>query len=100
MQLKESGEMYLETIYVLSKKITEENQTINKDDIKYHGIIDLMLEYSDKICIIDYKLKNIDDENYIKQLSVYYDYVKSISDKNIELYLYSILDNVVKKVGV
>ena len=71
-----------------------------KDDIKYHGIIDLMLEYSDKICIIDYKLKNIDDENYIKQLSVYYDYVKSVSDKNIELYLYSILDNVVKKVGV
>lgn len=30
-----------------------------KDDIKYYGIIDLMLEYSDKICIIDYKLKTL-----------------------------------------
>ena len=33
------------------------------DDVLYHGIIDLMLEYEDKIFIIDYKLKNIDDEN-------------------------------------
>ena len=71
-----------------------------KDDIKYHGIIDLMLEYSDKIYIVDYKLKNIDDENYIKQLSVYYDYVKSISDKEVYLYLYSIIDNKVKKIEV
>ena len=71
-----------------------------KDDIKYHGIIDLMLEYSDKIFIVDYKLKNVDDENYIKQLSVYYDYVKSISDKEVYLYLYSILDNKVKKIEV
>ena len=71
-----------------------------KDDIKYHGIIDLMLEYSDKIYIVDYKLKNIDDENYIKQLSVYYDYVKSISDKEVNLFLYSIIDNKVKKIEV
>ena len=71
-----------------------------KDDIKYHGIIDLMLKYSDKIYIVDYKLKNIDDENYIKQLSVYYDYVKSISDKEVYLYLYSIIDNKVKKIEV
>ena len=71
-----------------------------KDDIKYHGIIDLMLEYSDKIFIVDYKLKNIDDENYIKQLRVYYDYVKSISDKKVYLYLYSILDNKVKEIEV
>ena len=68
------------------------------DDVLYHGIIDLMLEYEDKIFIIDYKLKNIDDENYIKQLNVYYNYVKCISNKDVHMYLYSILDNVTKEI--
>ena len=68
------------------------------DDVLYHGIIDLMLEYEDKIFIIDYKLKNIDDENYIKQLNVYYNYVKCISNKEVHMYLYSILDNVTKEI--
>lgn len=68
------------------------------DNIEYHGIIDLMLEYSDEIKIIDYKLKNIDDDLYVKQLSVYYDYIRSISDKKIKLYLYSLLDNKVKEI--
>ena len=71
-----------------------------KDDIKYHGIIDLMLEYENEIYVVDYKLKNIDDEEYIKQLSVYYDYVKSISDKKVSLYLYSIMDNKTKEIKV
>jgi len=70
----------------------------NKDGNLYHGIIDLMLEYSDNIKIIDYKLKNIDDEAYIKQLNVYYDYIKSVSDKKISLYLYSIIDNKIKEI--
>ena len=68
------------------------------DDVLYHGIIDLMLEYEDKIFIIDYKLKNINDENYIKQLNVYYNYVKCISDKEVHMYLYSILDNITKEI--
>lgn len=67
---------------------------------EYHGIIDLMLEYDREIKIIDYKLKNIDDEAYIRQLNVYYEYVKSISDKEINLYLYSIMDNQVKEINV
>ena len=71
-----------------------------KENQEYHGIIDLMLEYEDEIKIIDYKLKNIDDEAYIKQLHVYYDYIRSVSDKKISLYLYSILDNRVKEVEV
>ena len=68
------------------------------EDIEYHGIIDLMLEYDKEIKIIDYKLKNIDDEAYKKQLVVYFNYVKSVSDKDVKLYLYSILDNVVKEI--
>lgn len=69
-----------------------------KDDTEYHGIIDLMLEYDNEIKIIDYKLKNIDDEGYIKQLSVYYDYITSVSDKKVKLYLYSIMDNKIKEI--
>lgn len=68
-----------------------------KDNQEYHGIIDLMLEYDKEIKIIDYKLKNIEDEAYIKQLSVYYDYISSISDKQVKLYLYSIIDNKIKE---
>ena len=69
-------------------------------DLEYHGIIDLMLEYDKEIKIIDYKLKNIEDKAYIKQLNIYYDYIRSISDKKISLYLYSIIDNKVNEVGV
>ena len=71
-----------------------------KESQEYHGIIDLMLEYEDEIKIIDYKLKHIDDEAYIRQLNVYYDYIRSVSDKKVSLYLYSIMDNQLKEVEV
>lgn len=64
-----------------------------------HGIIDLMIEKEDKIIIIDYKLKDIDDENYIAQLNGYSDYIKSITKKRVELYLYSIMDEKYKELG-
>ena len=51
-----------------------------------------MIEYNDSIDIIDYKLKNIKDEKYKDQLNGYKKYIESISDKKINLYLYSILD--------
>ena len=57
-----------------------------------------MLEYEDYINIIDYKLKNIDDENYIKQLNGYKKYIESISNKKVYTYLYSIMDNMIKEV--
>ncbi len=58
---------------------------------KYHGIIDLMLEYSDKIYIIDYKLRDTRDINYINQLNGYKKYIETISDKKVSIYLYSII---------
>ncbi len=70
------------------------------EEIEYHGIIDLMLEYNDEIKIIDYKLKNIDDTEYNKQLNVYYKYIRSVSNKKISLYLYSIMDNRIREVEV
>jgi len=64
-----------------------------QDNNKYHGIIDLMIEYEDYIDIIDYKLKNINDKEYIKQLNGYKEYISKKIDKKINIYLYSIIDN-------
>lgn len=70
-----------------------------KDDNEYHGIIDLMIEYDNYIDIIDYKLKNIDDKDYIKQLNGYKEYIESISNKKVNIYLYSILKDELKKIN-
>ena len=70
------------------------------DNVEYNGIIDLIVEYSDKVLIIDYKLSNIDDENYIKQLSIYKKYIENKINKNIETYLYSIINDELKKVNL
>lgn len=62
------------------------------DGVKKHGIIDLILEYEDHIKIIDYKLKNVDDPNYLNQLKSYKDYISTITTKKIDIYLYSIIE--------
>ena len=69
-----------------------------KEEKNYHGFIDLLLETNDKFIIVDYKLKNIDKEEYHDQLKVYYEFLESITDKKIEAYLYSIIDNMWKKI--
>ena len=75
-------------------KIYKEYEFIYEKDNKLnHGIIDLMIEYSDYIDIIDYKLKNIEDENYIKQLTGYKEFIEDKTNKKVNLYLYSIIDN-------
>ena len=70
-----------------------------KDNTNYHGIIDLLLEYDDHIDIVDFKLKNVDDEKYINQLNGYKNYISSISNKKINLFLYSILDSKIESIG-
>ena len=69
-----------------------------KDNTIYNGVIDLMLEYDTYINIVDYKLKNIDDENYLKQLKGYKEYIESISSKKVFIYLYSIMDDKLKEI--
>ena len=64
----------------------------NKDNEVLHGIIDLMLEYSDHIDIIDYKLKHTSDDAYLKQLNGYKDYIYNLTNKKTNIYLYSIMD--------
>ena len=68
-----------------------------KDNINYHGFIDLMMEYNDYINIVDYKLKHVEDEAYINQLNGYKDYIETKTNKRVYLYLYSILDKKVLK---
>lgn len=65
----------------------------------YHGIIDLMLEYNDHIDIIDYKLKNIEDDAYQEQLNGYKKYIENKLNKKVDIYLYSIMDNIIKKMN-
>lgn len=67
------------------------------DDGK-HGFIDLLLEYEDKIVIIDYKTKTIDDAHYDEQLNGYRTYIESLSSKHVYCYLYSIIDETYRKV--
>lgn len=69
-----------------------------KDNTNYHGIIDLMLEYDSHIDIIDFKLKNIVDENYKNQLNGYKNYIESITNKKVNTYLYSILNEDIKEI--
>ena len=57
-----------------------------------------MLEYSDHIDIIDYKLYNTTSEEYINQLNGYKKYIETIFKKDINLYLYSILNNELNKI--
>lgn len=72
----------------------------NEDNTAYHGIIDLMLEYENNIKIIDYKLKNIDDTEYIKQLTGYKTYIEKTFNKKVNIYLYSMLNGILDEILV
>jgi ATP-dependent exoDNAse (exonuclease V) beta subunit len=63
-----------------------------------HGIIDLLIERENKMIIVDYKLKNINDEAYDKQLNGYRKVIKEKTNKEVECYLYSIMDSTFRKV--
>ena len=80
------------TMYKEYEFYYEEDNTIN------HGIIDLLIDNNDSYTIIDYKLKNIDDLAYNKQLNGYRNYIKSITGKSVDCYLYSILDETYREV--
>lgn len=79
-------------------KVYKEYEFIYKEsnDIK-HGFIDLMIAYDDYIDIIDYKLSNIDDEAYASQLNGYKNYIESITNKKVNLYLYSLFKGEYRK---
>lgn len=82
-----------------SKNIYKEYEFVYfEEGICHHGIIDLMIEYENYINIIDYKLKNINDESYFKQLYGYKEYIKKVFKKEVRLYLYSIIDKKLERI--
>lgn len=64
----------------------------DKDNLTYHGIIDLCLETDDEVIIIDYKLKNTTSEDYVTQLNTYKEYLHSMTKKPVKTYLLSIIE--------
>ena len=48
----------------------------NDDNTEKHGVIDLLIEHPSHIDIVDYKLSDVTDENYLLQLNGYKDYVQ------------------------
>ncbi|MBR1376463.1 MAG: UvrD-helicase domain-containing protein [Bacilli bacterium] len=90
---------FINKLELKDSKIYKEYEFIYKDDLENkHGIIDLMIEYGDHIDIYDYKLKNITDEEYIKQLSGYKKYIENKTKKHVNTYLYSIYDEEIKTI--
>lgn len=84
---------------ISSAKIFHEYEFIyEENNIENHGIIDLMLEYENYIDIIDYKLKKVADDNYLKQLNGYKKFIEKKTNKEVNTYLYSIIDDEVKKI--
>lgn len=90
---------FLEKVDISHANIYKEYEFIyDEDNTTYHGIIDLMLEYQDNIKIIDYKLKNINDDAYIKQLTGYKNYIEKLFNKKTSIYLYSITLNTLEEI--
>ena len=87
---KENNEYYREYAFVYED---EDSKTT------YNGIIDLLVETPDKIYIVDYKLNNVEDEAYIKQLSIYEKFVSTKSNKPISTYLYAIINGSFKEIN-
>ena len=83
----------------LNSKIFKEYEFIDDSDNEVkRGIIDLLIENEKEIIIVDYKLNNVLDEAYKKQLNGYKDEISKISNKPIKLYLYSIIEEKLEKV--
>lgn len=69
------------------------------EESNVHGIIDLLVEHSDHIDIIDFKLSHIDDDAYEKQLGVYKQYVSKLTNKKINTFVTGILSGEIKQIN-
>lgn len=67
-------------------------------DDNLHGFVDLFLLFEDEIKIIDYKLKNIDKDEYKHQLKTYKDYLEKIFNKPCKTYLISLIDTRIEEI--
>ena len=77
--------------------INEYHEYAYFDEVGNKSIIDLVLETKDYLYLIDYKLSNTYDENYVNQLNQYKSYLKTITNKEIKVYLYSLFKSEFKE---
>ena len=100
--IQDKIKFFLETPLIkenLSSKMYKEYEfTYQEGNTISHGIIDLLIEREDKMIIVDYKLKNIEDAAYDKQLNGYRKVIKEKTNKETECYLYSIIDSTFRKI--
>jgi len=62
------------------------------------GSVDLLLVGKSDLAIVDYKLKHIDDEAYVRQLGIYKENMEKIFNKPAKCYLYSLIDSTYKEI--
>ena len=62
------------------------------------GYIDALIIKENEVDIIDFKLKNIDEIEYERQLRIYKEYIKTITDKPIKMYLLAAVTGEIKEV--
>ncbi len=84
--------------YLNSNMYKEYEFLYEEDNTISHGIIDLLIENNNEMIIVDYKLKNIDDTAYDKQLNGYRKAIEERTNKKTKCYLYSIIDEKVREV--
>ncbi len=85
----------------LSKKMYREYEFLFEErNVLSHGMIDLLIERDDKMIIVDYKLKNIEDSLYEEQLNGYRKVIGEKTKKEVECYLYSILEGKFRKIEI
>ena len=66
---------------------------------RHQGVIDLLIIGEDEAWIIDFKLKNVTDTAYVRQLDGYLTYVEEMTGKPVTTYLYSLLEHSLYPMG-
>ena len=99
-KIKKIIDLLNENFDLSNARIMKEYQ-FKDEEINLSGVIDLLLIFDKKAAILDYKLKNIDDEHYIYQLEKYKNYIKkAFNFDDVETYLISIIDTKIKKIVI
>lgn len=62
------------------------------------GYIDALIIKENEVDIVDFKLKNIDEIEYVSQLNIYKDYIKKVTNKPIKMYLLAAITGEIKEV--
>ncbi len=82
---------------VTNEQVRHEFSYFDKEN-NVNGVIDCLIIKDHEIDIVDFKLKNIAEEEYDKQLKTYKAYISTISDKQIKMYLLAALTGEVREV--